>query len=256
MKKVMTMHKILLPILVILLGGSVAKASGPEMVDRGRAEKFLDIDVHLLAGGSYMTENYTTCYPDISDLNTSMRPAFGAGVGARFNIRNYIGLGTEINFTSNGFNMDMAVVGSGGQSVSNVFQRNTYYKVDFPVYVTFLFNLSDAVRWNVDGGVYYGYGIAGKQKSTIYDTRSNELGQLMMSVTQYNADFYKDHRAFINSYDRGDIGLHLATGLTFSGHLRVGIRAHIGMSNLANSIGLVRPDSHTMDFMATVGWQF
>ena len=145
MKKVMTMHKILLPILVILFGGSVAKASGPEMVDRGRAEKFLDIDVHLLAGGSYMTENYTTCYPDISDLNTSMRPAFGAGVGARFNIRNFIGLGTEINFTSNGFNMDMAVIGSGGQSVSNVFQRNTYYKVDFPVYVTFLFNLSDAV---------------------------------------------------------------------------------------------------------------
>ncbi len=256
MKKVRTMHKILLPILVILFGGSVAKASGPEMVDRGRAEKFLDIDVHLLAGGSYMTENYTTCYPDISDLNTSMRPAFGAGVGARFNIRNFIGLGTEINFTSNGFNMDMAVIGSGGQSVSNVFQRNTYYKVDFPVYVTFLFNLSDAVRWNVDSGLYYGYGIAGKQKSTIYDTRSNELGQLMMSVTQYDADFYKDHRAFINSYDRGDIGLHLATGLTFSGHLRVGIRAHIGMSNLANSIGLVRPDSHTMDFMATVGWQF
>lgn len=241
---------------MLLLGSVVAKASDPVMVDRGRAARFIDIDVHVMAGGSYMTENYMSCYPEMSDLNTSMRPSFGVGVGARFNIRGFLGLGTELNFTRNGFNMDMAVIGSSGQSVSNVFQRNTYYKVDIPVYVTFLFNLSRTVRWNVDGGMYYAYGLSGKQKNTIYDTRSNDLGQLMMSVTPYDADFYKDSRAFINSYDRGDIGLHLATGLTFSGHLKVGVSARIGMSNLANSTGLVKPESHTMDFMATLGWQF
>jgi len=255
-KKFHIMRRFLLPILILLLGSATAEAAGNVTVDRGPAEKFLDIDVHVLVGGSYMTENYTSSYPEISDLNTSMRPAFGVGVGARFNIRNFLGLGTELNFTRNGFSMDMAVVGSGGQSVSNVFQRNTYYKMDIPVYVSFIFNLSQAVRWNVDGGLYYAYGLAGKQKNTIYDTRSNELGQLMMSVTPYEADFYKDSKAFINSYDRGDIGLHLATGLTFSKHFKVGIRAHIGMSNLAHSTGIVKPDSHTMDFMATLGWQF
>ena len=78
----------------------------------------------------------------------------------------------------------------------------------------------------------------------------------MMSVTPYEADFYKDSRGFINSYDRGDIGLHLATGLTFSKHFKVGVRAHVGMSDLAHSTGIVKPDSHTMDFMATLGWQF
>ena len=240
----------------MLLCTVTANASQPEMIDRSRPERFLDIDVHVMVGGSYMTENYVSCYPEISDLNTSMRPAFGVGVGARFNIRSYLGLGTELNFTRNGFGMDMAVIGRGGQSVSNVFQRNTYYKVDIPLYVSFIFNLSKEVRWNVDAGMYYAYGLGGKQKNTIYDTRTNELGQLMMSVTPYEADFYKDTRAFINSYDRGDIGLHLATGLTFSRHLKVGVRAHIGMSNLAYSTGLVRPNSHTLDFMAMVGWQF
>lgn len=250
------MRRFLLPVLMLLLVMLTAKASEPGMVDHGRPAKFIDMDVHILAGGSYMTENYVSCYPEISDLNTSMRPAFGVGVGARFNVRGFLGLGTELNVTRNCFNMDMAVIGSGGQSVSNVFQRNTYYKVDIPVYVTFLFNLSQTVRWNVDGGLYYSYGLSGKQKNTIYDTRVNDLGQLMMSVTPYEADFYNDSNAFINSYDRGDIGLHLATGLIFSGHFKVGIRTHIGMSNLANSIGLVRPASHTLDFMTTIGWQF
>lgn len=249
------MRRFILPIL-LFFAAVTSQASEPKMVDRGRPAKFLDIYVHVMAGGSYMTENYTSCFPEISDLNTSMRPAYGAGVGARFNIRSFLGLGTELNFTRNGFGMDMAVIGRGAQSVSNVFQSNTYYKVDIPLYVTFIFNLSQAVRWNVDGGLYYAYGIGGKQKNTIYDTRTNDLGQLMMSVTPYEADFYKDSRAFINSYDRGDIGLYLATGLTFSNHLKVGIRAHIGMSNLAYSTGIVRPNTHTMDFMAMVGWQF
>lgn len=250
------MRRFFLPLFIVFFCSTVSKAVGTDMVDRSRPADFIDLYVQAMFGGSYMTDNYTSCYPEISDLNTSMRPAYGLGVGCRFNIRGFLGLGTELNFTRNGFNMDMAVVGSGGQSVSNVFQRNSYYKLDIPVYVTFMFNLSDAVRWNVDGGLYYAYGLSGKQKNTIYDTRSNELGQLMMSVTQYDTDFYNDYKAFVNSYDRGDIGLHLATGLTFSNRLRVGVRAHIGMSNQANSIGIVKPDSHTMDFLTILGWQF
>lgn len=225
-------------------------------LEHGRPADFINLDVRIMTGGSYMTENYTSCYPEISDINTSMRPSFGAGVGARFNIRRFLGLGTELNFTRNAFNVDMGVVGYGGRSVSNVFQRNTYYKVDIPVYVSLIFNLAGVAKWNIDTGLYYAYGISGKQKNTIYDTRSNELGQVMMSVTPYTADFYNDSKAFINSYDRGDIGVHLATGLTFSNHFKVGVRAHFGMSNPAKSTGLVRPNCHTMEFLACVGWQF
>lgn len=234
----------------------VASASGPKMVDHSRAKRFLDFDVHALVGGSYVTENYKSCYPEISDINTGMGLAFGAGVGVRFNIRNFLGIGTELNFTRNAERMDMAVVGGNGQSVSNVFQRNTYYKFDVPVYVSFIFNLSEGVKWNVDCGMYYSYGTGGSQKNNIYDTRSNELGQLMMSVTNLKSDFYNDHSAFINSYRRGDIGLHIAMGLTFANHLKVGARAHVGMSNIANSIGIVKPSSHTVDVVGVVGWQF
>lgn len=88
-----------------------ARADGNVTVDKSRPADFIDFDVHALVGGSYITENYVSCYPEISDLNAGMGPAFGVGAGVRFNIRGYLGLGTELNFTRNAEKMDMAVVG-------------------------------------------------------------------------------------------------------------------------------------------------
>lgn len=246
----------LLALLTIISAALTSAAGNPVFVDHSRPDNFLDIDIHALAGGSYITENYMSCYPEISDLNAGMGPAFGIGAGVRFNIRSFLGLGTELNFTRNTEKMDMAVVGGNRHSVSNVFQRNTYYKFDVPVYMTFMFNLSSTVKWNVDTGLYYSYGTGGSQNNNIYDTRANELGQLIMSVSNFKADFYNDSKGFINSYNRSDMGLHLATGLTFGGHLRIGARAHIGFSNIANSTGIVKPSCHTLDFLGSIGWQF
>ncbi|MBD5271374.1 MAG: PorT family protein [Bacteroides sp.] len=219
-------------------------------------QPFINIYAQALIGGSYLTENYRKCFHEISDLNTVTGPAGGLGLGARFNIRPHLGLGTEINFTRNSDKMDMAVVGDDNRSVSNVFQRNVYWRLDFPVYLSYITGLGSNVKWNVDAGLYYAYGTGGSQKNNIYHTTSNDLGQLMMSVSSYDTGFYNDPKAFINYYRRGDIGFHIATGLTFGAHLRVGIRSHIGMSNAARTAGLVCPTSHNMDFLAMLGWMF
>lgn len=247
-------RRLLLPALVIMLNCFAVSAAEDATTETVSPKKFINVEVHALVGGSYMTDNYPSCYPEISDLNTTLGPSLGLGVGAQFNLTRTIGLGTEFNLTRNAFKMDMAVVGP--QSVSNVFQRNTYYKIDFPVYVRMNFDVACNVEWNVDAGLYYTYGLGGRQRSNIYDTRSNDLGQLMLSMTPIRADFYNDTDAFINSYDRGDIGLHVASGMTFREHLCIGVRAHIGFSNVAHSTGLVKPDMHTMDFRACIGWRF
>lgn len=239
----------ILPLLTAVLLGVFTQGASA-------AEPLFNLYVQGLLGGSYLTENYRKCFSEISDLNTVMGPAGGVGVGLRFNIRPSLGLGTELNFTRNSDKMDMAVVGEDNRSVSNVFQRNTYWRMDFPVYLSYIARLGGKVAWNADAGLYYAYGTGGSQKNNIYHTRANELGQLMMSVSSYDTGFYNDHRAFINYYRRGDIGVHLATGLTFMNHLRVGVRTHIGLSNAARTDSPVRPSSHNMDFLATVGWMF
>ncbi len=216
--------------------------------------RLLDIDVHALVGGSYVTENYKDCFPEISDLNAGMGLAVGVGLGARFNLTRTFGLGTGINYISSRGTLDMAVTGQQSASISNVFQRSHYYAFDFPVYVSFSPCIANGVRWNFDIGLYYSYGTSGKQKNVIYDAKTNELGQLMTTRTVLETDYYKDG-AFINSFKRADIGLHVDTGVTFLDRLRLGLRAHIGLKNVAKSTGLKNPSCHNINIMAVAGWR-
>ena len=129
-------------IIQILLPSLMASA---QLIDHSVAEKFLDTEAHLLVGGSYVTDNYKSCYPQITDLNNSMGTAWGIGVGVKFNISSFLGIGTEFNYIRNSGKMDTAVTGDGEPNVSNVFIKNTYRIIDIPIYSSFTFNLASSV---------------------------------------------------------------------------------------------------------------
>ncbi len=240
---------------VIAVVAAVAPVAGRAQVSISGpgGMSFLEIDIHGMVGGSYVTENYMDCFSEISDLNSNMGLAVGIGVGAKFNVTRSFGLGTGLNYVRNRGTLDMAVTGQGAASISNVFQRNSYYTFDFPIYFSFSPYIAKGVRWNFDIGMYYSYGVRGHQRNTIYDAKTNDLGQLMTSRTVIKTDYYKDG-AFINSFRRGDIGLHIAAGMTFFGHLNLGVRSHIGFKNVAETTGIKRPNSHNISFMAMAGW--
>ncbi|MCM1164179.1 MAG: PorT family protein [Muribaculaceae bacterium] len=219
-------------------------------------QKFVTVNAHIMGGASYTTNNYMSCFPEISDINSSMGPLFGVGVEGVCSLGRHFSVGTGINLTRNQRRMDIAVSGAGKPSVSNVFQRNIYYELDFPVYLRWEFAIAKGVDWNVDGGLYYSYGVWGNQKNTIYDAKTNDLGQLMTSKSTLETGYYSDDRAFINSYRRGDVGVHLATGLTFRNHLTVGIRTHLGMKDVSRSTGIVNPSAHNINLQALIGWSF
>lgn len=231
-------------------------ASRAQLIDYGKPAKFLDIEAHLLFGGSYVTNNYLDCYSEISDLNSSMGKAWGLGAGVKFNISSFISLGTEFNYLRNSGKMDMAVTSEGKPNVSNVFLKNTYREIDIPIFISFNFNLASNIRWNVDGGFYLDFATSGKQKATIYNATVNDLGQLTTSVTHQKTDYYDNDKAFLNSYRTFDSGLHLATGLTFIEKISIGVRGQFGLRNVAQSNGIVKPSSHNIKLFATVGYHF
>lgn len=225
-------------------------------LDRGPARKFIEADLHVLAGGSYVTNDYASRFSQISAVNASMRFAYGVGAGARFCLRDYLALGTELNVTFNASRMDMAVTSQESPRLSTVFLRNRYRYLDIPVYVRLSMNPGTAVRWHVDVGAYYAYGLGGTQRSTIFNAQVNDLGQLLTTTELTRCDYFNDSRAFINSYYRGDWGLHLATGLTFNRRLSVSLRTHVGLRNVANTRGIVHPSCRNFDCMGSVGWTF
>lgn len=245
--------RLLFTLLIISLCSlaGAAQSSEPSFADPPR---FITVNAHIMAGGSYVTSNYMDAYPEIGDMNRSMGGAAGIGVGVSFRLGRHWSLATELNFGTATHRMDLAVAGAGKPSVSNVFQRNRSWAFDIPVYMRWTHRVAQNVKWNADAGLYYAYGTGGSQKNTIYDAKTNDLGQLITSRTRLDTGYYNDSRAFINSFKRADIGLHLALGLTFTERITVGVRSHIGLKNAALSNGIVTPDCHNIDIMAVVGW--
>lgn len=233
--------------------------SKKKFVDHGPAPKFIEPQIHVWYGGSMVTENYVSCFSEISQMNSNPGSNIGLGGVAVFGISDFIGLGTELNVTLSKYRTDFAVSNNTVTSVSNIFLRNRAWYINVPVYVQFRFNVDSRVRWNIDAGMYYSYGFSGSQSQSIYSAQINDLGQLISVKINSKPSYFNNSDTFINSYRRGDIGLHVATALTFSGKYSVGARLNFGFKNISyimNNAWIVNPNIHNFNFAVVLGRTF
>lgn len=233
-------------------------AGAQKFCDHGPARQFITIDAHALFGGSAISQNYMGCFPEIREIDSNMGISYGGGFGAEFNIRDYLALGTQINFLINTNRVNLAVSNFNVTSVSNVFVHNRYYYVNVPVYMSFKFNLAPHLRWNIDGGFYYSYGVGGRQRQNVYTSSVNQLGQLINHVTSTRTDYFNNQGTFINRFLRGDLGLYAATGLTIKRHYHLGVRAAVGFKNVSTvePSGITNPNIHNFNLQMVVGYKF
>ena len=238
-----------------LLCGMVVNAQ--QFINHGPANKFITLDLHGIVGGVEVLQNYGSTFPEISELDVSMSTTFGAGVGAEMAFSDFIGLGLQGNFLINNYRMNMAVANDEGPSMTNCFIRNHFYTFNFPVYIATHYNLGQRVRWNVDLGMYYMYGVGGTSKAALYNARVNELGQLVTSLTHQKSGYLNSRETLLSSSYRSDIGLHVATGFTFSQRVKVALAAQVGFKNVSHVYdGVKRPNIHNFNFHCLVGWCF
>lgn len=250
------MRKFLLPLLIIGAVAHSATAQKP-FIDHSKPSRFIETGVHAIMGGSTVTQNFTSCFPAISQLSQNMGLSVGVGADAEIFFTNFIALGVEANFFCNNWKMDLAIADDDATSISNCFVRNNFYTFNFPIYASFKFNLGSRVRWNVDAGAYYTYGLGGRNKWTLYSAHVNSLGQLITTITNEKASYYNSRDAFIASSYRGDIGVHLSTGFTFAGKVSVSVRGQFGCKNQAHVYeSVVTPRVHNISVSGSVGYIF
>jgi len=250
------MQKLLITILTMAAALS-ATSQSKKFVDHGKPSGLIETGVHAIIGGSSVTQNFAGCFPAISQISQTMGTAMGLGATAEIPFTNFIALGIEANFMINNWKMDLAVADDNASSISNCFVRNHYYTLNFPLYGSFKFNLGNSVRWNVDVGVYYTYGLGGNNKWTLYSAHVNQLGQLITTITNEKAPYYNSREAFISSSYRGDIGVHLSTGFTFARKITVSVRGQFGCKNQAHTYdAVITPDVHNFNITGAVGYLF
>lgn len=235
---------------------SATTVSAADFIDFGPAKRLLEIDVHVNAGGSTITQNYKKCFPQIRDMNVNTGLNLGVGARAVFGLRGWLGFGTAVDVSLNNYNFDLTVLDAENSSMSAVYVDNRTYRLNFPVFMSFRFNVDRNVRWNVDAGLYYSYGFGGRQKQRIYRAEINELEELVAQHITVKTDYYHSAATFVNSFNRGDIGLHIGTSLNFGPHLYVGGQFQFGFKNAARPNGVVNPNIHNIDLHASLGYRF
>lgn len=234
----------------------VVPVNAGDFIDYGPARNFLDLEFHGFVGGTMVTENYLSCFPELSQMNTAPGASTGIGATAVFGFRDWLGLGTSVDFAFNNFRTDMAAASADLSSVSNIFLRSSATYLRFPVFIRFAFNIASNVRWRVDGGLYYAYGIGGSQRQDIYNAQVNQLGQLISASISDRYDYFDNRNTFIHSNHRSDIGIHVATSLLFN-HFSIGANLDLGLKNIAfiyDNRGLVTPNVHNFTYSVSVGY--
>ncbi len=226
-------------------------------VDHSRPGKIVDVGVHALVGGSYITDNYADCFPEIRQANSNMGVAYGAGAAVTLSIREYFGFGTELNIVANHQNVNVFTSNAELSSASNIYMRNSYVYTNIPVFASWRFNVASTVRWVLDTGLFYSYGISGKQRQTIYRAALNQLGQMVYNINEFKTDLFKSGDTFQNAFHRSDMGIHIGSSLVFNSHFVIGGRAQFGLRNMAYvHNGITCPRMHSINFMLNVGWHF
>ncbi len=251
--------RLIMPVCVIVFSGLCAGAqqkSQQKFIDYGPASSLLEIEVHAMAGGSTVGQNYNKIYPRIQAHNVNMGNSWGVGAKAVFGLRNYLGLGTAANVMWNNYNIDMAVVGDDNMSMSAVFIENRNFTFNVPVFMSLRFNVAHSVRWNLDLGAFYSFGFAGRQKQKIYRAEINAVDELVPEMQTVSTDYYHSPRSLFNVFNRSDIGIHFATSINFGPHLSVGFQTQCGMKNAARSGGVDNPSVHNYTLHGVIGYRF
>ncbi|MDE6048838.1 MAG: PorT family protein [Paramuribaculum sp.] len=250
------MKKYIIRLVIGLIIASVPATASAQFISYAPAKKFVEVDVHLFGGTTGIIQNYDSKFREITDVNGDNGTGFGGGVGVVFGLREWLGFGTELNLLFARNKLNMAVSNTEAVSMSNIFIKNRYSYVNIPLFMSFRFNVLPGLRWNIDAGIYYAYGLSGRQKQNIYRSYVNNLGQLMGSTVETSTKYFKNSATFINSYRRSDLGLHLATAIQFGSHFYIGMRFQIGMRNVAYTPdGIVNPSVHNLNFTGCVGYK-
>lgn len=247
--------KCIIRLAAVVLLAAIPQLASAQFVSFAPAKKMLEVDAHVFAGTTGIIQNYGNTFSSLTEVTADNGAGIGGGFGAVFGIREWVGFGTELNILFANNKLNMAVSNAEAVSMSNIFVRNRYSYINIPLFMSFRFNILPGLRWNVDAGIYYSYGLGGRQHQTIYRSYVNDLGQLVPVTVETKTGYFRNDDTFLNSYYRGDIGLHLATALQFGKHFFVGMRFQVGMKNISYNHGIVNPDIHNLNFTGCLGYK-
>lgn len=252
MKKILA---IAAAIVAMTAAAETPKKAAP-FFDTARPDHFIEIDIHAGDGVSTVRQNYASAIPSVSDF--VLTPANRVMMGARaiIPIRNFVAVGTALDFTINNYYWSMTLLERAQGTLSTLYSRNHYNTIDVPLYLQWSFNLGDKVKWRTKTGMYISFGVGGHTKINETTSSTNSLGQSQVAENSYRDKYYDDEDPVVNTFAKTDMGMVIGTGILVNRHWAIDLDMHTGFTQLARNFGVLDISGRTLNVTFTVGYQF
>ena len=252
MKKILA---IAAAIVAMTAAAETPKKAAP-FFDTARPDHFIEIDIHAGDGVSTVRQNYASAIPSVSDF--VLTPANRVMMGARaiIPIRNFVAVGTALDFTINNYYWSMTLLERSQGTLSTLYSRNHYNTIDVPLYLQWSFNLGDKVKWRTKTGMYISFGVGGHTKINETTSSTNSLGQSQVTENSYRDKYYDDEDPVVNTFAKTDMGMVIGTGILVNRHWAIDLDMHTGFTQLARNFGVLDISGRTLNVTFTVGYQF
>lgn len=238
-----------------------AMAADRPFFDTSRPEGVgIEVGLHYTIGATSVMEDYDKNIAGMAAMDITAGAGTGFGASAEFVIRDFLAIGTQLDLMLGNHRYAMVIVNSDAARQTTLMIRNHYYWVDVPVYGSIRLNLAPQTKLHLDLGAYFGFGIGGHQKASIYNAYGNSIGQMIVSTSNEKWDYYGSindgKMALLNKVSRVDIGMHFGMGLVIREHYSVGAVLHVGCRNLAIPTPVFDPTYRTLQCLFKMGYVF
>lgn len=224
--------------------------------DTARPDRTVRLGVHVTEGLSTVLQNYGKAIAGASDFSMTPGNRLGIGVTAVMPVRNFIGIGTGIDFVTANNYWTMTLLDRNSGTLNTIYTRNHYYSLNIPAFIDLNFNAGSRAQWHTEAGIYVDLGLGGKNRVHSYASYTNDLGQSQVTETRFVRDYYNDKNPIVNGVAKTDWGLHLASGFTLSRHWSLMCAFQVGARQLARNRGVLDVKNRNLSLAFRAGYIF
>lgn len=219
-----------------LLAASQSPCSAQEFFDTSAPENLIGYGVRL----GINTSNQTSPSAGKNLNLDSWGTGFTAGAVVELNFRDFFALQPGVFFESRSHNYSYVTEDSDTPArldISNYgHTRSTWLKI--PLMASVRFNPAASLRWSVDAGPVFGFGLGGSDKGTFSTAETGPL--------RYRNGYFDDIRK------KWSFALRFGTTLRYADHYLLGIHYEAGTSSVYKNI----KGGHHKAWTFTLGYDF
>ena len=170
------------------------------------------------------------------DYDILWKRGFSTGAVVDLNVRNFFSIRPGLFFENRSYDYRQVQYSDAESSVAARIGHTRRNALNVPVLASFHFNISKAVKWNVEVGPYFTFGVGNGKDKVTYVVSQGTVPSWASSTNYSHLEGKRNYYGSeSNQMKKFDAGLQFGTGVEVLGHYVFNISYQRGLANVAHS---------------------